>query len=455
MPDAPALNNFANSDRAYTVWAITEYYHPNFSGAAIQAHRILSMLRGMQVGQSEYVGPETVRVLTVADQAAKELAGERRQLDGVQIDYLPVIGRRNWDWLPSPLAQLARNANQLLRDWSFQHAIRRALKSAQPNDIVQWYVVGDFTWFTIRFAQRRKLRSSIQISLVGADDPGSFRRSLLGVSTALKRACFHQADSIIGLSRALIESCRRAGVPMERVYRIPNGVDTSKFCPASRRRQQQLQMLSLDDRRYISFVGSAIHRKGIDVVIPAFIALAKDQPDIDLLILGPCDFSDRTRHPIEREQLIESLRQELKSSQLESRVHWLGQVDNVHHYLQVSDLFFFPTRREGLPNALAEALACGVPALCSSLPGITTDLVTDGVEGRLVEGHDAADYARVLRELFESPESLQRMSQAACRRIRNEFALPKIAIRYARHYDELRQRQSESTATTALLDKRF
>ena len=86
-------------------------------------------------------------------------------------------------------------------------------------------------------------------------------------------------------------------------------------------------------------------------------------------------------------------------------------------YLQAADLFFFPTRREGLPNAMAEAMASGLPVVASKLDGITTDLIDEAIEGRLIAGHDPQDYARVLIELCTDPPRLQRMGEAARRRI--------------------------------------
>ncbi len=244
-----------------------------------------------------------------------------------------------------------------------------------------------------RQARQRDWRNVIQISLVGADDPSSFRASFVGFSTALKLRCFRQADYVIGLSQALTASCLRAGVTPARVLRIPNGVELKQFPPRRDDQPKWREMLGLDpQRQYIVFVGSAIHRKGIDVVIPAFAQVAKSTVNVGLLVVGPCDFHDTTRHDASRQRLVDSLRDQLDEANCADRVHWIGQVSNVADYLLAADLFFFPTRREGLPNAMAEAMASGLPVLASKLEGITTDLIDDGVEGRLVAGHDARVY---------------------------------------------------------------
>jgi glycosyltransferase involved in cell wall biosynthesis len=417
-----------------TLWAILEYYQPNFSGAALQAHRILSRLAAQ--GYS-------VHVLTAADQAARHLAGQCRHVEGVRIHYLHVTGRRGWKSLQRlpPLGRWARTLNDVLRDASFHRRVRHTLSQhAHPGDILQWYIVGDFTWTVIRQAKQRGWHNVIQVSLLGSDDPSSFQASLLGISTALKRRCFFQADHVIGLSRALTDSCLRAGVAPERVLRIPNGVELDQFSLAGVNKMQRRTSLGLDpQRRYLVFVGSAIRRKGIDVVVPAYIEVARTVADVDLLVVGPCDFRDTTRHDVARQQLIHQLRAQLTAAGCAARVHWIGQVPNVADYLQAADLFFFPTRREGLPNAMSEAMACGLPVVAAWLNGITTDLVDDNVEGRLVAGHDPQDYARILIELCQDPEQLERMGKAARRRIEQECDLRQIVPQYAQLYEQLRQ----------------
>ena len=407
------------------VWAISEYYAPNFSGAAIQAHKILSRLvdRGHRV-----------EVLTLADHEATVLRGQRQVLDRVVIHYLPVVPLGSWQFLRGipRLQQAARQLNRLLRDLSFHWAIAFAvIFRMQRGDILQWYVVGDFAWPVFWLAARLGRRNFIQVSLVGADDPLSFQRSLLGVSTALKRACFRVAEKTIGLSRALTTRCEQAGVPSQQIIRIPNGVDVQRFAPQPQLRDAVCQQLQLSPtRRYLVFLGSAIERKGIDLAIRAFLPVAQRHPELDLLVIGECDFRDGRRFPPDRQAFVEQLQAEAAAADCATRIHWRGMQADVVPYLQVAELLVFPTRREGLPNALAEAMSCGLPVLASRLEGITTDLVTDGIEGRLVDGFDAADYEAALEQLWRESHLRTEMGLAARRRIENEFALTQIVARY-------------------------
>lgn len=431
--DANAPSTHPTHSTGPTIWGVAEYYYPNFSGAAIQAHRILSRLAGSGT---------RVKMLTLADQAAAKQAGCTRWIDGVEVHYLPVIRKRDWSTNTERFTSVRRmgaSLNQTLRDYSFQRAIVRTLeRDARAGDVIQLYVVSDWTWLVLRAARKLRLRVIIQISLIGADDPQSFRRTWLGISTWLKRRCFFHVERIIGLSRALTDSCHSVGLPKHRVMRIPNGVDLETFpCQDMESRRAGCVQLGCDPQRLrIVFVGSAILRKGIDVAIRAFRQLAKELDHVDLLVVGPSDFSDRTRHEPQREACLQNLRDELQQDQLTARVTWVGQVENVADYLLVSDLFFFPTRREGLPNALAEAMACGLPVVASQLDGITTDLVNNGQEGFLIPGHEPKDYVPALVRLCQDQELRHRMGRAARQRIEGEFELKKVVSQYAAIYHD-------------------
>ena len=417
------------------LWCVCEYYLPNFSGAAIQAHRILARLveRGFPVS-----------VLAMADQASLELAGQSTRIDGVDVRYLPVLRQRSWgeSGSSSRFQERLRAVNRSLRDLSFQ--LRQAWffhRHARPGDILQLYVVDDWTWLAVRVARWKRMRTVIQISLVGADDPASFRPTWWGISTAWKAACFRQVDRVIGLSRALTNSCHQAGVPREKVLRIPNGVDLDAFPRTTRDlRETRCRELGLDPAATrIAFVGSAIRRKGIDIAVAAFRELARTRAEVELVVVGPDDFSDSTRHEADRAELVAQLRRSLEQDGISHRVHWAGQVDSslAAHYLQASDIFFFPTRREGLPNALAEAMATGLPCVASHLEGITTDLIESAEEGLLVAGESPGEYAEALDRLCESAAARDRMGHAARVRIERDFSLPSTVLQYERLYRQL------------------
>jgi glycosyltransferase involved in cell wall biosynthesis len=421
----------ANDDRVTRIWAISRYYHPNFSGAAIQAHQILRRLA---------IQGFSVSVVAAGDHMARDLAGQEANLDGVLIRYLPVVCRRDWSFLAQvPLLLKSMGyLNGLVSSLSL--SLRACLvlwREGRRGDVVQAWGGGHFSY--IWLARRRGMHPVMRLSLLGLDDPGSVRGGIWSLSSALKRRAFHQAEAVVGMSRALIESCRSAGIDDSKVFWIPNGVDLDLFHSLGLESQTDLRKtLGLEPtRRYIIFVGSAKRRKGIDVLIRAFVQVARQLDDVELLLVGPSDFDDRSRHVPARRQLVADLQQELEDFGCSSRVHWVGRVDNVHAYLQAADVFCLPSRREGLPNAVIEAMAVGLPVVAALLEGVTTDLIRSADEGVLIPGYDPGQYAEALLQLLENPEEARDMGMRGRARIEGKFDLASVVEHYAELYRSL------------------
>ena len=83
----------------------------------------------------------------------------------------------------------------------------------------------------------------------------------------------------------------------------------------------------------------------------------------------------------------------------------------------MADCFVFPSRQEGLPVSLMEAMAAGVPVVCSRIRG-NCDLVRDGIEGRVVRANDAAGFAAAVRQIMEQPKRAESYQKHARERVR-------------------------------------
>ncbi len=160
--------------------------------------------------------------------------------------------------------------------------------------------------------------------------------------------------------------------PEANVYIISNGVDTDKFSPPDESTKVYLRnKFKLPHKaRLITLVGAVHPRKGTDILVNAWSQLVKTFPDLHLLIIGPR--YDLTR--IELKDFKESIITLIKNSGKKSNVHFLGQVEGVENYLKASDLFVFPSEREGMPNALLEAMSTGLPIVLTPFVGLSDEL---------------------------------------------------------------------------------
>ena len=96
-----------------------------------------------------------------------------------------------------------------------------------------------------------------------------------------------------------------------------------------------------------------------------------------------------------------------------------------------------PSIREGLPIALLEAMACGLPCVASRLPGATDVMIEDGVNGRLVPPGEAAGFASALGAAIDNPVAAARMGAAARRTIEERYTMQRVADSWLAAYERV------------------
>ena len=413
------------------IWNVFQLFYPNFSGGAIQA---IPLMRKLE--ESGY----RISILAIATQAAKPLARKKMVVDGLEVQYVPAIDVYSWTMFQKilPVKRLFRYINVLLKNLFFNLNIARVfLSSGSPGDIAQFYSIDHFTFLALWAARTRGMKSTLQLTLMGSDDPGSFQRF---PDALLKMQAFHKADAIIPISTALMKSCQAVNLPPAKLHLIPNGVNIEQYSPLNSIDKGALrQKLGLEiSRDYLLFVGSAIHRKGIDILIHSFVDIAAERENVNLLIIGQYQFDSDPGFVSEDQQLINELMFVLDKNGLSDRVTWLGYVEsNLQEYYQVVDLFVFPTRREGLPNAITLALAAGLPVIAGELDGITTDQIQQGENGYLIREQSADSYVTVIEEILSDEAVCSELSKSARLKAIKQFDLDLIVRKYVELYQTL------------------
>jgi glycosyltransferase involved in cell wall biosynthesis len=419
------------------IWTICFWYPPVFSGAGMQAHR--EHLRWIRQGMA-------ITVLTAGVSAAYCLRGKTLNNDGFAVSYLPVIPfpdssrRLKSGWLTKVLFSILCNISL------FSFAVECGwilLFTGRRNDIVKFEATDKYSILPIAIARMRGLHPIIRMSLMGSDDP----YSILKVARRgqffqyLSLAAFHLAEKLIAISSGMIESCQKANLSCKQVVYIPHGIDTDVYQPVGSdvdKAKIRLE-LGLDiTKRYIIFVGSAIERKGIDVLVEAFVRLRQKLDDVELLIVGPDQFDQGAYYDVYNlQKTLDRCKEKLIAARCSNFVHWTGKVENVHEYMQAADLFCFPTRQEGSPLAIIEAMACGLPILVAYLEGVTTDLIPSEQVGATIHGYDCNDYTGAMIDLFSQPEKAKQMGLAARERAVLLYSLKSSFQQWDRLFQDL------------------
>jgi len=204
-------------------------------------------------------------------------------------------------------------------------------------------------------------------------------------------------------------------VPPARARVVPNGIDPAPFAaalqPAGARdglRAGARQELGLPEAaRVVGGVGLLNDAKGFDVLVAAAPLLP---PDVRLLVVG---------HG-ERES---ALRAQAASLGVGSRVHFAGWRDDLPRMHAAMDVFALPSRWEGLPYALLEALASGLPCVSTDVNGSRDVLHGDPPCGLLVPREDPAALAGALSRLLDEPQLRSRLSALGPPRVESAFTV--------------------------------
>jgi glycosyltransferase involved in cell wall biosynthesis len=193
-----------------------------------------------------------------------------------------------------------------------------------------------------------------------------------------------RAAKVITVSGALRERVTELGVTPERVMVQHNGVDGERFQIRDRRAARERLGLP-SDRRLVTFVGNLVHEKGVDVLMEAMGELkGPGNDEIDLALVGAGG-------------MLEALRQRADALGIGSRVRFCGRRphEEIADWITASDLFCLPSRREGCPNVVLEALASGRPVVASRVGGVP-ELVREA-NGVLVPAENPRALAEGLR----------------------------------------------------------
>ena len=163
--------------------------------------------------------------------------------------------------------------------------------------------------------------------------------------------------------------------------------------------------------------GTKPHQKGFDRLIPVFSVLALRFPQLHLVVLG---LSDQPRQGVDHQA---RLRAQLGAApDLQRRFLMPGPVGNISAWYERATLFVLPSRFEGFPNVLLEAMAAGCVCIASDCPTGPADLIDDGRNGRLLaEQASTTNWIQALEGLLSDPSQRRSLAREACQ-VRQRFS---------------------------------
>lgn len=226
------------------------------------------------------------------------------------------------------------------------------------------------------------------------------------------RWAYHTAARVLansaGLRQQMIDYWQ---LPPEQVILQPNGLDLDRIEQRSREQtfgqnEGPIRLLTVgridEDKGHIDLLTALeelIHRRG--------------HRELQWLILGVG-------------ARMETLRHEIAAKQLCDHVELAGTVANPFPYYAAADLFILPSRSEGLPNVLLEALACGLPVISTDCPSGPREILEDGRYGRLVPVRDPMAIANAIEDFLKHREEWRQTAIAGQASVQERFDMRRV-----------------------------
>lgn len=291
---------------------------------------------------------------------------------------------------PTPIHALWNNLRRL---W----ILRQTIKSTEPDVVIS-------------FGERTNILTLVSLTNTGypviltehCDPVMNFSGK---VWEKLRRLTYPHADMVVSVSQGInsyfhwLPKTKKTViynpfilVDNEQVITIPEGADPNK--------------------KWIIAMGRLTYQKGFDILLSAFKSIASKYPDWQMLILG-------------QGELREELEQIKNDLCLSSQVIFTGAIKNPFPILRRAKLFVMASRFEGFPMAHGEAMACGLPVICTDCPSGPREIIRNGVDGFLVPNGDVSELATAMDCLMSDEEKRKYLAVRAPE-VTQRFSLEKV-----------------------------
>ena len=204
------------------------------------------------------------------------------------------------------------------------------------------------------------------------------------------------------------------------IHIIPNGIDTERFKPLEKNRVLGEALGLVDDKKkeerkfVIGFVGELREKKGMAALFSGYAQTAKTMP-VSLLIVGEV-----------REGEDKKYFEEFTHNNPQLAITVTGHVPHkdLPAYYSLMDVFVHPSLRDGMPNAVLEAMACGTPVIATPVGGVL-DILKDGLNGFFVHVNNTEGLAQKMAEVLSQPEKVESVRRSARETVLRQYTLEK------------------------------
>lgn len=333
-----------------------------------------------------------------------------------------------------------RLPNPQLRGWGtlrYMMSLGKYLQKHQPElDAVYVSMLKHSAYMAVE--RLKKTSTPVILRAEGGGETGDCRwQQEANFGLRIRGVC-QQADAIVAPSPAIMEELLAAGYDPEKLHFIPNGVSIPPARTKQRRFDARMALQSAqpsfslnNDNPLAVYTGRLHPKKGLLTAIDAWPAVLQRFPDAKLLLVG--------EGPQEAQ-----LRERITSLGLQDRVFLPGVFDDVSDLLDAADLFLLPSHEEGMSLSLLEAMAAGLPAIATDIPG-NRQLVESGRNGLLFPVDDVVALQAEIVNVIHQPSAAAKLGEAARLEVTEKYSLAAAATRHLELFESLREAKRQAS----------
>lgn len=367
--------------------------------------KVLQVVHDLRLGGAERIAVTLCQGLTargaqVTLLAIKETGPQEKDLPSGKNFQMEILGvKRRPMWL---LPLFIWDAARLL------YLATRALKRYRP-DAIQTHIPEDDLVFGLAIAltgigQHIPLVHSMHFY---PDREGRGLRNFL--RTKAYKWMASRAAKVCTVSKPVAERfCEQVGIPQNRIEVLPTGVNLTRFQNRPSSTEARKALAIGQDKKVILALGRVVRAKNYPRLVRASRKVLQKFPDALFLLIGDGN-------------QMSAVKKEIAHCEVGDSWMLLGARANVPEILPAADIFVQSSDWEGLPVAVLEAMACGIPVVATDAGG-TTEIIQEGKTGKLVPtggGHEALSLA--LTELLEQPDTAKRLGQIGCELVHSKY----------------------------------
>ena len=219
----------------------------------------------------------------------------------------------------------------------------------------------------------------------------------------------------VAMTNVIEKNLLAEGIPEEKISRIPNGIEIPDLKKENTNSNKELNVL---------FVGNLYQQpaKGIDILIKAWVGVNKKFPHSKLFVVG--------------DGVTQNYFQFTRQLGVENSIQFEGKQSDLSKYYASASLFVLPSRREGMSNALMEAMLWGLPSIATNISG-NNDLIEHDKNGWLVPVADIPSLTNAICHLLSQPSRAHEMGHEARTTIKEQVDIDIIADKYIALYKRI------------------